>query len=103
AAEIPAYALLRTAIMGNLRRTWDGRASDEVPKEELAKGFNLLTIIGGALAEGLSLFGLVILLVSGNWLAVAAPVIGLLLLAAQLPTRDRFNRFAGNVTGQHWM
>ena len=100
--ELAAYVVVRKVIAGNLRRQWLGHAVEDVPPEELAKWFQTLTLVGAALAEGLSLFGLVILLITGNWLAIVAPAIGLLLIARHFPTRDKFNRFAGSITGQHW-
>jgi len=100
--ELAAYVVVRKVVAGNLRRRWLGRAVEDVPSEELVKWFQTLTLVGAALAEGLSLFGLVILLITGNWLAIAAPAIGLLLIARNFPTRDKFNRFAGSITGQHW-
>jgi len=100
--ELAAYVVIRKVMMGNLRRRWVGRPVEDVPPEELARGFQTLTLVGAALAEGFSLFGLVILLVTGNWLAIAASAIGLLLIALHFPTRDKLSRFAGNVTGQHW-
>ncbi len=100
--EVVAYIVIRKVITGNLRRRWLGHAAEDVPPDELAKWFQTLTLVGAALAEAPSLFGLVILLITGNWLAIAAPAIGLLLIALHFPTRDKLNRFAGNVTGQHW-
>jgi hypothetical protein len=100
-AQVPVYVFVRRAILANLRRTCDSRTSGEAAAQELTKGFNALTITGGAMAEGLSLFGLVILLLSGNWLALAGPLVGLLLLAVQFPTRDKLRRFVESATGQH--
>jgi hypothetical protein len=100
--EIVVYVVMRKVITGNLRRRWLGHAAEDVPADELAKCFQTLTLVGAALAEGLSLFGIVTLLITGNWLAIAAPAVGLLLIALHFPTRDKFNRFAGNATGQHW-
>ena len=100
--EIPAYVAVRTVIMGNLRRNLSGQAPQESHLQVMIKGFQTLTLIGAALIEGPSFFAIIILLISGQWVATAAAVAGLLLLAVQIPTRDKFNRFAGNVTGQHW-
>lgn len=100
--EIVAYVVLRKLLMGSMRRRWLGQAVEDVPAEELTRGFQALTLIGAALAEGLSLFGLVVVLVTGTWPAIVATVAGLLALALAMPTRDKLNRFAANVTGQHW-
>ena len=61
-----------------------------------------LRLIIPAMAMGVIIFAaIVIFLITGNWLAIAAPAIGLLLIARNFPTRDKLNRFSGNVTGQH--
>jgi hypothetical protein len=99
---IVAYVVVRTALTGNVRRSCEGLAVDQVPAATLLKGFQMITLIGGALAEGVSFFGIVILLVTGAWLALAAPAVGVVLIALQAPSRDKFKRFAGSVTGQHW-
>ena len=66
---------------------------------QLASRFVQLTIIGAAQAEGISLFGLVVYLVTGVQWTLVVPVLGLLLLAVLFPTRDRFRAFAARVTG----
>jgi hypothetical protein len=100
AAELPAYFAVRMAILGNLRRAGREGKPEDASSGRPAGGFNTLTLIGAALAEGFSLFGLVVVLVSGQWLALAAPLVGLILLARQFPTRDKFDRFVASVTGQ---
>ena len=100
--EIPAYVIVRNVALGKLQQQYQGRTPDDAIGVELAKGFVQITLIGAAMAEGISLFGLVILLITGNWLALIAPVLGLLVIAMQFPTRDKFGRFASDITGQHW-
>ena len=100
AAELPAYFGVRAAMLGNLRRAGGEGKPEDASSVSLAGGFNTLTLIGAALAEGFSLFGLVVVLVSGQWLALAAPLVGLILLARQFPTRDKFNQFVASVTRQ---
>lgn len=101
-AEVPAYLAVRTAMIGNLRRSRGDQAPEEVPIEALAKVYSTVTLIGSALAEALSLFGLVILLVSGTWWALAAPLAGVALIAMQLPSQYKFGCFVSNTTGRHW-
>jgi hypothetical protein len=100
--ELAAYVVIRRVITGKLRRRWVDHAVEDSPPEGLAQAFQALSLVGPAMAEGLSLLGLVILLITGNWLAIVAPAIGLLLIAFLFPKRDKFNRFAANITGQHW-
>jgi hypothetical protein len=102
AAELVGYLIARKALTGRLRQQWLGHAAEDVPPHELARAFQALTLIGAAMAEGLSLFGLVIVLVTGSWPAIVAPAIGLLLIALLFPTPDKFSRFAGSITGQPW-
>jgi hypothetical protein len=102
ALELAAYVVIRKVVTGKLRQKWSGRAVHDAPPEELAQAFLVLSLAGAAMAEGLSLYGLVILLLTGDWLAIMAPAIGLLLIVLHFPSRDKFNRFAGTVTGQHW-
>ncbi len=100
ATELPAYFVVRMAILGNLRPACrDGRPED-TSSVSLTGGFNTLTLIGAAMAEAFSLFGLVVVLVSGPWLALAAPIVGLILPTRQFPTRDKSNQFVAGVTGQ---
>jgi hypothetical protein len=96
------YVIVRKLVTEWLRRSQADPGSGAVAPAAVARGFFTTTLIGAAMAEGLSLFGIVILLVTGNWLALVAPAVGLLLILLQVPTRDRFNRFASSVTGQHW-
>lgn len=100
--EIVAYVVVRKLITDKLRRRWLSQETEELPADDPAKSYQAITLIGAAMAEGWSLFGLVVLLITGNWLAIAAPAIGVVLIALHFPTRDKCNRFAGNVTGQHW-
>jgi hypothetical protein len=62
----------------------------------------VLTLIGCAMAEGASLFGIVALLITGHWLAIVVPALGLALLGLQFPTRAKFSSFADAVTRSSW-
>ena len=77
-------------------------ATESLSIEALARHYMTLILIGCALAEGFSLFGIVILLVSGVWWAAAAPAVGLALIVLQVPTRDKFSQFVSRATGSHW-
>jgi len=99
--QIPVYTVIRRGIVSKARQTWDRDPSMDDPALELLPSYNMLTIIGGALAEGLGLFGTVVFLLTGSWPALAAPAIALLALAAVFPSPDRLNRFVTAVTGQY--
>jgi hypothetical protein len=59
-----------------------------------------LRIIAAAMAEGFGLFGIVIFLVTGTAIALAAPVLALVILTRLVPTRDRISRFLAELSGQ---
>jgi hypothetical protein len=98
--ELPVYATMRRGIVSKARQAWDRTPSSDDPAVELLPSYNMLTIIGGALAEGFGLFGTVVFLLTGSWPALAAPAIALVALAAVFPSQDRLNRFVTAVTGQ---
>ena len=99
--ELPVYGSIRRGIVSKARQAWDREPSMDDPAVELLPSYNMLTIIGGALAEGFGLFGTVVFLLTGSWPALAAPAIALLALAAVFPSPDRLNRFVTAVTGQY--
>lgn len=51
-----------------------------------------LAILGGALAEGVGLLGVVALLLGAPWYALALPAVAVVLILAQLPSRERLER-----------
>ncbi|MBI5364856.1 MAG: hypothetical protein HZA53_16890 [Planctomycetes bacterium] len=48
-----------------------------------------LTLLGAALAEGPGLLGTVVVLIGGSWFLLAAPVIAMLCILFQMPSRER--------------
>jgi F0F1-type ATP synthase membrane subunit c/vacuolar-type H+-ATPase subunit K len=100
--ELIAYAVVRASVLNRLRRRFAGNPPAEDPATELIGSFNSLTIIACALAEGLGLFGAVIMLITGAWAALAAPALALIVLTLQLPSEDKIARFVSGVTGQQW-
>jgi hypothetical protein len=100
--ELIAYAVIRASILNRLRRRFSEAPPAEDSLGELIGKFNSLTIIASAMAEGLGLFGGVIVLITGAWTALAAPAIALIVLVLQLPSRDKLARFVSGVTGQQW-
>jgi hypothetical protein len=100
--ELIAYVVIRASMLNRLRRRFAENPPAADPTAELIGNFNSLTIIGCAMPEGLGLFGSMIMLITGAWPALAAPVLALILLAWQLPSRDKIERFVSGVTGQQW-
>ena len=100
-AEIPAYILVRQGIVERLRRRLDQSAAD-LTAYMFVGPFTTLTIIGGALAEGPSLFGIVVYWVTGDGLALVVPLVGVLVLARLYPTRGRLCTFLSRISGRPW-
>jgi hypothetical protein len=93
-AAMVVFAVVRQASRATLRRA-DLAA---VPPAKTLARFQGLTIIGGALAELPSLFGIVVFLLTRQWVALLAPVLGLAALSLLFPSRDKYARFAEAVT-----
>jgi hypothetical protein len=88
--EVAVYLLIRRAMLGKLHRSWQAGGEADVPAEHRMQILAVLTIIGTLLVEAPSVFATVIFLLSGNWVALGVPALGLLLLALLFPTRVRF-------------
>ncbi len=99
AGESVAYVVLRHVVLAKLKAQEHGGSSAD-PASRIGEGFSTLTIIGGAMAEGLGLFGVVIYLISGNAWGLAAAGGALLAVLAQFPTRARIRSFTSAVSGQ---
>jgi len=88
---LPVYVLLRrraTRLLG--LRQHNARAevrNDQIPPELL-----VVVIVGAAQAEGLGLFGAVIFLITGQWLALAAPALAIVLIGIQIPGKESIER-----------
>lgn len=95
--EMPAYVVLRQAAIARLRRSCADSSSDVERTTALLNGFVILTIIAGAMVEGLGLFGILIYLVSGKTLALLAPGVAIILLAAIFPSQEKARQFESSV------
>lgn len=91
--EMPAYVVLRQATIARLRRSCAESSSDVERTTSLLNGFATLTIIAGAMVEGLALFGIVIYMVSGKTLALLAPGVAIILLATIFPSVEKARQF----------
>lgn len=97
-----AYTLMRNRIIAGLRQTYEEQSTPDDPATELAPRYAVITIIGAALAEGPSLLGGVVVLVTGQWTALVVPAVGLVVLALLFPSQDRFASFVAQATGRIW-
>ena len=98
--EAVGYVALRQGIMGKTRSFLRTHPDFDNPKGAIANAFATLTIVAGAMLEGLGLFGAVIVLVTGEQLAlIASGLAVLLLLAFVLPNEEKARNFAAKVWG----
>jgi hypothetical protein len=95
--QVPAYWLLRQFTFKQLREAHrsqaGGGAAAGVDATFPPAPLRGLVTLGAAFAEGFALFGVVIYFVTGNWIGLAAGGIGVALVLAQFPTRERLERF----------
>jgi hypothetical protein len=98
--ELLVYRALRRAAIDKLRKALEQDPAGQIRPTTLAPGLMNLRIITAAMAEGFALFGIVVFLVTGTAVALAAPVIALVILTRLVPTRDRVSRFIAELSGQ---
>lgn len=101
-SEFPAYFVLRSGLLSRLRRAFAQEPPRGDPTARVWPSFFTLTLIGCGLAEGWGLFGAIAYMLSGNQWALLAPLLAVLLLALQFPTRDKLSTFVSSVTGRLW-
>ena len=98
--EAIGYVVLRQGIIGKTRSFLQAHPDPDHPRAAIANAFATLTIVAGAMLEGLGLFGAVIVLVAGEQLALVASALAiLLLLALVLPNEEKARNFAAKITG----
>lgn len=99
AAEIPAYVLLRSILIGGVsRKTLDEPDGDHQPHARHV--YLMLTLIGAALAEGVGLFAIIVFMITGHVEILAVALLSLILIAIQIPSEHRAERFVEHVTGR---
>lgn len=98
--EVPVYVLIRKGLIAKGREKLAGRRSamGEPLLGEAMDVFLIMTIIGAAMCEGVGLFGLVVMLLTGNYFGALFAFVALALLALQLPTEARLRSFASALT-----
>jgi hypothetical protein len=95
AGELLMFPIVRRA---NLKLLVEEPATDEqADRESLIQSFRQLSIIAGALAEGLALFGGVILLLTGNPMDALLVALPLLALAVMFPTAAKQQAFVQRI------
>lgn len=94
-----AYVVIRAAMLKQLRAKLGGLTAD-ARLSPVALTYFQLTLIAGAMAESVGLFGVVIILLAGQGIVWIAPLLALLVLGALFPRLDAFRSFAENVTAE---
>lgn len=90
-SEIVVYVLLRRTFVA--RAVAAREESLELLREDrIPPPLQVLAIVGAALAEGAGLLGVVALLLGAPWATLAVPLVAVVLILVQLPTRERLER-----------
>ena len=87
-AELPVYFLLRKQFLARAQ-AMKAEGLELLLQDLTPPALFSLTIIGAAMAEGLGLLGVLAVLLGAPLYALAAPVLAVLLILAQFPTRER--------------
>ena len=95
---VVAWLVVTRLLRGGLRARIAEATQDEAAAL-LHRGFFSVSLIGGALAEAFSFLALVVYLITAAQPALLAAGLGLLALVAQVPSADRFQRFAEETHG----
>ena len=99
--EAVGYIMIRQGLVRKTRTRLERCAAEVEQMAALANGFASLTIIGGAMLEGLGLFAAVIVLLTGQLVVLLAPALAIVfLLTLAFPTERKAREFIGAVTGQ---
>jgi len=96
--ELPAYLIIRQSVTAKLRRRWQVEEPVNHPATFFGQPIATVAILGGAMVEGLGLFGVLVYLLAGNSWGLAAPAAAVSLLLAQIPTRQSTERFVSSTT-----
>lgn len=99
--ELPFYLVLRSTLLTKLQRRSSEGLLDEDAEAKVFPVWQTLTLIRSAMLEGISLFALVITLVTGVKMIFIVPVAALMLLAAYFPTREKLTELTASITGQN--
>lgn len=101
AGQLFVYLVLRSVILAAAGRRFERERAGDDAEAQLLPPWRTLTLVRSAMVEGLGLFGLVIVLVTGTQVAFVAPVIALIVLAGGFPTRSRLTQLTVSVAGRN--
>ena len=101
-ALAPGLVLAWFVVGGLIRRGLHARLA-ESPHDEAAavtqSGFFTIQLVGGAMAEAYSFYAIAAYMITAVPLILLGAGLGLLAMLVQLPTADRFHRFAEELLG----
>lgn len=98
--SIPFAFAAGPALTAAARAQWPARRDDPRAGDWLLNQFAILTIMRLAMIEAVGLLGAVGLLLTGQWLFLAAPAAAVILMTLFIPTQDKARAFITRVTGQ---
>ena len=88
---LPAYGAVRKGFIKALARRHQ-LARAEVRNEQIPPEAFGLAIIGAGMVEAVGLFGAAIFLITGEWVALAAPALAVILIGVQIPGKESIER-----------
>ncbi|MEM1165099.1 MAG: hypothetical protein AAGI30_02280 [Planctomycetota bacterium] len=94
-----AQVVIRGGVIASVRAAVEQAANPDEAVSRVGQAFTGLTIIRAAMFEGWGLFGVVSLMLTGQWVFVLAPLASVVGIASVFPTRDRFGAFLDRVLG----
>jgi hypothetical protein len=92
------FPFVRRTILNRLRSEWRGGTGPALEDSRLLSQFQVLTIVGAAMAEGFALFATVIYLLTAANLALVGTAIGVVMLGRLFPSANALADFASEVT-----
>ena len=88
---LPVYGIVRKGFIKALSRRHQ-LALAEVRHHQIPPELMGLAIVGGALTESVGIFGAVVFMLTGEWYALAAPAVAVILLGVQIPGKESLER-----------
>jgi hypothetical protein len=92
------FPFVRKTILNRLRSEWRGGAGPALEDSRVLSQFQVLTIVGAAMAEGFALFATVIYLLTAADLALAGTAVGVVILGRLFPSANSLVDFAAQLT-----
>ena len=90
-------------VVGRVQRRGLRARLAQAPRDEaptvIDRGFFSTKLVGGAIGEAFCFFALVVYVLTAAPMALVAAAVGLLALLAQVPSANRFHRFAQEIKG----